>query len=263
VRLAPRAGALVWRARWLVAPEGADGEIAKIGNIDVASLDATALAPPVGEVSVILLRPDFGDRDADLIGPALSPAERSRLADIQHPRARAEFLAGRRLARTILGALCGCEPAAVPIVEGPRGALMLGQEYAKSWHFNLSHTDGLVALAVASSEVGVDVEWRQRPGRTVELADRYFSGPEIAALRDLEAGLQRDRFFDLWTLKEAYIKARGLGLAIPLGAFAFSDLGGAIAITVSPEVSDGPDEAWRFGLADLGEAHRVAVALRT
>jgi 4'-phosphopantetheinyl transferase len=218
--------------------------------------------PPRGEVAVWLLEPDFGDRDFVNIGDSLSAAERERLAGIQHPRARAEFLAGRRLIRTVLGALCDLAPENVSLVESARGALFLGCEYDKVWKFNLSHTEGLVALAVAHSEVGIDVEWLARPGRTVELADRYFAPTEIEALRALPAPLQRPRFFDLWTLKESYIKARGLGLQIPLRDFAFRDLETEIRIEVDPNTADSPDDRWRFALVDLGTSHRMALALR-
>ncbi len=219
--------------------------------------------PTRGEVAVWLLEPDFGERDFVNIGKSLSGPERERLAGIQHPRARAEFLAGRRLIRTVLGALCDLSPEKVSLVESARGALSLGGEYDKNWKFNLSHTEGLVALAVAHSEVGIDVEWLDRPGRTVELADRYFAPAETAALRALPSSLQRPRFFDLWTLKESYIKARGLGLQIPLRAFAFRDLETEIHIEVDADTADSLDERWRFALVDLGSSHRMALALRT
>ena len=69
--------------------------------------------------------------------------------------------------------------------------------------------------------MGVDVEDTERSGETVEIADQFFSPLEAAALRALPADRQRARFFDYWTLKEAYIKARGMGLAIPLEQFSF------------------------------------------
>ena len=88
--------------------------------------------------------------------------------------------------------------------------------------FNLSHTRGLALCGVVlDREIGVDVEDRQRTGQTVDIADRFFSPSEIRALRQLPPEHQRDRFFDYWTLKESYMKARGIGLALGLANFSF------------------------------------------
>jgi 4'-phosphopantetheinyl transferase len=234
-------------------------------EVSVAWFDPERVAPPDGpEVRVWLSVPDVGgDRDAAVVEPWLSEAERARRARILHPRALAEFLAGRRLLRTLLAPLVGVAPAALRLVENRYGALSLDPaHHDPSWHFNLTHTDGLLALALARHPVGVDVEWTTRPGRTVELAERYFAKGEVSALCTLPSAAQRDRFFDLWTLKEAYIKARGMGLAIPLGDFAFTLSERSIAIAVAPSVADAPDAAWRFRLFQVGPFHRLAVALR-
>jgi len=80
----------------------------------------------------------------------------------------------------------------------------------------------MVACLIApSQESGIDVENVERPGETIEVADRYFSCFESAALRALPVEAQHRRFFEYWTLKEAYIKARGLGLSLPLEQFSF------------------------------------------
>ncbi|MGE7955629.1 4'-phosphopantetheinyl transferase family protein [Pseudomonas sp. NPDC089530] len=87
--------------------------------------------------------------------------------------------------------------------------------------FNLSHTEGLVALALTlESSVGIDVEPRQRLA-DLDLAERFFSASEVRYLSSLPAADQGALFMTLWTLKEAYIKARGQGLSIPLDSFSF------------------------------------------
>lgn len=229
------------------------------GTLDVEFrwFDGTDLTPGDASVTVWLVVPD-AERDASIVAPWLSEAERTRRDGILHPRAFAEFLAGRRLLRTIMGALANVPPADVQLVENAHGAISLSQSCG--WQFNLSHTEGLLAFAVSRDRVGVDVEWITRPGRTVELADRYFAASEIAALRALPEASQRDRFFALWTLKEAYIKARGMGLAIPLRDFAYT-LDEGIRIAVEPQTRDVPDDHWRFHLTDIGDRHRLAVAL--
>lgn len=214
------------------------------------------------DAHVFLHVPDVGgDRDAAIVAPWLSVSERARRDGIVHPRALAEFLAGRHMLRSLMAPLVGARPESVAIVESERGALALDpRAHGVTWRFNITHTDGLVALAIARAPIGVDVEWLARPGRTVELAERYFAPTEVAALFALPEARRRDRFFDLWTLKEAYIKARGLGLAIPLDSFAFTLERDAIAIAITAEANDVPGAHWRFHLTDVGTSHRLAVA---
>jgi hypothetical protein len=118
--------------------------------------------------------------------------------------------------------------------------------------FNISHTDGLIACAVTiGREVGVDVETR-RPSLLHDVAGRHFAPREVSDLRSLPE-LEQDRvFFDYWTLKEAYIKARGFGLALPLGDFAFKlNPPDAPASLVRAGLEDDPgDVAVPAGLAD-------------
>src|SRR4029078_6585429 len=111
-------------------------------------------------------------------------------------------------------------------------------------------------------DVGVDVEDRTRKGETVQIADRFFSPVEVAALRALPEERQRERFFDYWTLKEAYIKARGMGLAIPLDQFSFllePDM--PIRIAFDPRLADDP-LAWQFEQFALGGSHQTSAAVR-
>jgi 4'-phosphopantetheinyl transferase len=118
---------------------------------------------------------------------------------------------------------------------------------AAALDFNLSHSKDAVVVAVAAQEgVGVDIESLSRRRSPVHLADRYFAPAEKAALQGLPLPDRHARFFEHWTLKEAYIKARGLGLAIPLDRFGF-DLSqpAGIALDIDPGLND--DAArWAF-----------------
>lgn len=132
-----------------------------------------------------------------------------------------------------------------------------------SIEFNISHARGLIVIAVTQrGELGVDIEFTGRMCRTQALANRYFSALEIAALQGLSDDAQRERFFDLWTLKEAYIKACGMGLAIPLRSFSFEFAGDAISIAFAPERCDDP-EAWQFWQMQASPEHRLAIALKS
>ncbi len=194
----------------------------------------------------------------------LSTDETDRLAAMQHPRARSEFLTGRWLVRGLVGALLDLHPREVPLRVEPHGALSVDGH--PTLGINLSHTAGLVAVALARDhQVGVDVEWTDRPGRTVELAHRWFAPTELAALLALPDGLpRRQRFFELWTLKEGYIKARGLGLRVPLGSFAFDLEGAGIRLHTSLEAGDDPVRTgdWRAATVRVGPAHRLGLVWR-
>jgi len=129
--------------------------------------------------------------------------------------------------------------------------------------FNLSHTPGLVACAVTvGREVGVDVEHIGRQLVHDNIPERFFSAREVAALRARPDAEQRVVFFDYWTLKESYIKARGLGLALPLGQFSFICAPGhAPTIEFAPELHDDP-ASWQFAQFWPTAEHRMAVAVR-
>jgi 4'-phosphopantetheinyl transferase len=110
--------------------------------------------------------------------------------------------------------------------------------------------------------VGIDVEYTLRTVETLALADRYFAPSEAAVLRSLPPLTRNEAFFDYWTLKEAYAKARGMGMSLPFHAFAFDlSVEQPPRISFSPELADDPDD-WRFRLWSPTSHHRLAVAVR-
>jgi 4'-phosphopantetheinyl transferase len=127
-------------------------------------------------------------------------------------------------------------------------------------HFSLSHADGCVACVVSGHEaVGVDVETVSRRVAPLSTALRFFAPEEVETLRGLPEPAAIERFFDYWTLKEAYLKARGFGLNLPLDAFAMQVSHEAIEISFKPDIADDP-HAWRFSLCSPSPSHRLAIA---
>jgi len=143
-----------------------------------------------------------------------------------------------------------------PFVSLPRTARGSG--------FNLSHTEGVVACATcASRHVGIDVERVRAKGSPMEVARHAFAKREVTYLESLEATVQREEFYKLWTLKEAYIKARGRGLSIPLSSVAF-ELGehALTSVRFAPELGDDPNR-WQFFLPAHGNpGWQMAAAVR-
>ena len=113
--------------------------------------------------------------------------------------------------------------------------------------FNISHTNSLIVLGVTKSRaLGLDVENVCARKVSIDIADQFFSPNEIAALAVVPPSRQQDRFFEYWTFKEAYIKARGMGLSIPLDKFSFQYPDeGAVQISIHPELADDA-ERWQF-----------------
>lgn len=193
----------------------------------------------------------------------MTPEESARHRRFMFERNRNEFLLTRALARTVLSRYADVPPRDWRFAAGSHGKPDISSPSVPWLRFNLSNTEGLVACAVARDlELGVDVENIERSGETVDIADRFFAPLEVAELRSLPAHAQRDRFFDYWTLKESYIKARGLGLSIPLDQFAFL-LGnpGPIRIQIDPRLED-DGESWQFTQLAPTPHHKVAVGVR-
>lgn len=195
----------------------------------------------------------------------LAPEERQRYDRFIFPEKKHEFLVTRVLGRRLLAEYLGApfRPEALAFDLGPHGRPELRDPGRQRLRFNLSNTRGLVGLVVATDrDVGLDVEDMARRTDAISVADRFFSAHEVEELKRLPPALHRQRFFELWTLKEAYIKARGLGLAIPLGSFSFT-LAPSAAPTVEFDSSIEDDAAtWWFAQSFPTTDHAMAVAVR-
>jgi 4'-phosphopantetheinyl transferase len=194
----------------------------------------------------------------------LCPEEQTRHLRYRIERVRHEFLVTRALVRTVLSRYTGVDPAQWRFTTNAYGKPdAASPPLAEPLRFNLSHTRGMIVCAVTRlEEIGVDVENLDRQATGPNLARRYFSALEVTDLLKLPPERQQEVFFDYWTLKEAYIKARGKGLAIPLDQFSF-DLSSrdSVGISFSPQLRDDPS-TWRFAQFSPTSEHRVALAVR-
>jgi 4'-phosphopantetheinyl transferase len=190
----------------------------------------------------------------------LSDEERARFDRFHFARDARDYAAAHALLRQTLSNGGHQMPGAWRFEKAPSGKPRLIGDSAVGRSFSLSHTRGMVACAVTSgAEVGVDVECVDRETDADGIAARFFAPAEAAQLLKLDAGARRDRFFDLWVLKEALVKALGRGMAVSLGTLAFTvGAGGDIRL-------DAPDldaDAWQFALFAPSPRHRLAVAVQ-
>lgn len=174
------------------------------------------LAPD--EVHVWCIALDQNPALVEQFHATLASDEQERAAKFYFPKDRQHFIVARGLLRLILGRYLNQAPAQLRFVYNAYGKPSL--ETTPSIHFNLSHSKGLALLGVSSDrELGIDLEYIRTDFPFEQVAKSVFSVSEQAILRSLPDALKPEAFFNAWTRKEAYIKALGQGLSIPLDQF--------------------------------------------
>jgi 4'-phosphopantetheinyl transferase len=153
----------------------------------------------------------------------LNAQERKRAERFLVPHARDRFVVARGILRELLGAYLGLDAAKVRLGYGPQGKPFLSPEHNSRICFSVSHSHEMGLFVFASGqEVGVDIEQVKTNFRGMEIATHFFSEEETAGLAKLPPKLAEEAFFGCWTRKEAYVKARGHGLSVPLRSFTVS-----------------------------------------
>ncbi|WP_281560642.1 4'-phosphopantetheinyl transferase superfamily protein [Thalassomonas sp. RHCl1] len=197
------------------------------------------------------------DQDPGSLPQVLDKYERARAAACQLDHHRRQFMVSHIATRLILASYCATDAAELVFEHNAYGKPFLADH--KPLLFSLSHTDEMALCAVSNGEaLGVDIE-KIRPIAGTEMAERFFSPTEHQLFSRLPPGQQQAAFFSCWTRKEAYIKAKGFGLALPLERF---------SVTVSPDLpaallnSDfSAEDAARFRLMDIEVACGYKAAL--
>lgn len=193
----------------------------------------------------------------------LSQAERDRLQRFLLERDRRQFLLAHGMVRA---ALSRRVPAVSPaewafVSDHYNRPFVATPQTSEALYFSLSHTTGCVACTISPDKrIGVDVEATDRDCSHLGIAELNFSSAENAALRELPPAKQPDRFFDYWTLKEAYLKAHGTGFHRPLDDFSIVfEPERPIRISFHPGSDDVP-QRWWFTQASPSPRHRLAIA---
>lgn len=188
----------------------------------------------------------------------LSETERAQHHRFIPQKKRHEYMVARVLVRTVLGRALGVAPEVLQFTANEWGRPAVWPP--APLHFNVSHTDGLLVCMVSGNpDIGVDTEQLARAPDLLALANTVFAPQELQDLAALPDSEQGYRAVVLWTLKESYIKARGMGLALPLDGFAFRfDADGRVRLEVSPALED-DGSRWQFHTRLLGE-HFISIA---
>jgi 4'-phosphopantetheinyl transferase len=187
--------------------------------------------------------------------------EQARARRFYFERDREHFIVARGVLRAILGCYLNRPPECVAFRHGTHGKpAIAGDTDLHGIRFNVSHSHGLALYAITRGrKVGIDLERIRSDLAAMEIAERFFSRREITTLQALPTEAQRQAFFECWTRKEAYIKARGEGLSLPLDQFDVSLASGEpVAVLGTPR---DPSEAFRWSLRDLPVAPDYAAAL--
>ena len=193
----------------------------------------------------------------------LSSDERERALRFHFPLHRRRFAASRGLLRIVLGAYLDTDPKTLCFRYSDKGKPALGGMHATSpLRFNLSHSENVVLLAVTlGREIGVDVEY-MRPDLELEsIAHRFFSAAECESFDTIPLAQKRVAFFNCWTRKEAFVKAKGDGLSLPLDQFDVSLAAGAPAEILATRPDAGEKECWSMGPLDAGPDYAAALVV--
>lgn len=154
----------------------------------------------------------------------LADDETERAGRFIYERDRDRFIAAHGILRELLGRYISCAPQIIKFEYGPHGkpaVAGIGSQPAISFNLSHSHMLGLIVVA-REREVGIDVELLRPDFGGEKIGNRYFSAKEMDELSSLPGELRTEGFFLCWTRKEAYVKARGDGLHLPLHSFSVS-----------------------------------------
>lgn len=179
----------------------------------------------------------------------LNDAEKQQEPRFYFARDRRRYLVTRALVRTVLSRYIPIHPRDWTFSTNAYGRPDIANELPEDARlsFNISHTHSLIVLGVTRGRaLGVDVENFHEREALLDIADRFFAPQEVEVLTAMPPHQQQYRFFEYWTFKESYIKARGMGLSLPLDKFSFHYRDDhAVEIAIHPDLADDATR-WQF-----------------
>jgi 4'-phosphopantetheinyl transferase len=220
------------------------------------------LALPPGEIHVWRVPLDPPAWRVEQLGRLLAADEWERANRFRFDQHRRQYVVGRGALRSLLGAYLAVSPERIRFTYGPRGKPFLGDPAAPDFQFNLTNSSEMALVGfVRGPEIGVDLEFMKPMPDLEQIAERFFSVPERDALRELPAEKKPEGFFNCWTRKEAYLKAVGEGLAVPLDSFDVTLAPGAPARMLAIEGDAERATRWFYHHLRPAEDYIGAVAI--
>ena len=197
------------------------------------------------------------------LSAVVSEDERSKARRYKFEDNRTEYLLARGLLRRLLGNYLEEDPASLRFAYNPYGKpALVNQAGQNRLTFNVSHSHGIVLYVFSRGrELGIDLEMIRPEAASEGVAERFFSAKEVTTLRALPEHAQPIGFFNCWTRKEAYIKARGEGLSIPLNQFDVSLVPGEPAALLESRVDPTDVNRWTLQSLHMGSQYIAALAV--
>jgi len=192
----------------------------------------------------------------------LSPDEQARANRFHFDKDRRHFIVARACLRKLLGQYLGIKPAELRFAYGDYGKPHLALDQPAIMKFNLAHAGGLAVYAFTRlGEIGVDLERIKPEFGGDDIARRFFSPAEVDSFDRLPADARALAFFNCWTRKEAFIKAKGLGLSLPLDQFDVTLAPDQEASLLRTRWDEGEAARWSLRALEIGVGYVGAVAL--
>ena len=194
----------------------------------------------------------------------LCAEERERFHRFHFERDRQSYLLAHGLLRLALSQYRSVHPRDWTFEPDINGKPFLASPSSQPLKFNLTHSRGIVACAISERmDVGIDAEHMGRTSSHMDIAKAVFAPAELALLEQTPETGRAELFFSYWTLKEAYVKARGLGFSIPLHRFAFFvDISRPPRIEFHQDIDDDPAD-WQFRLYRTDQDRLLSVAVHS
>lgn len=192
----------------------------------------------------------------------LSDEESHRVDRFYFDKDRYDYLVSHAMMRLILSKYAPIAPQDWTFEKNTHGKPYISERHSldTDLQFNLSHTEGKTVFAITTlNSLGIDIEAKNRTSHYLNLANHFFSSTEAKDLQTANEKVQKERFFDYWTLKEAFIKAVGKGLSIPLDSFSFELLTSQRIKLSMQDKAEFPPNHWQFWSLDYRETYTIAL----
>jgi len=221
------------------------------------------IAPPLlpHQVHIWKVNLDISQKKVDTYFKTLSVDEQDRANRFRFEHLRRRYVAGRGVLRVILGNYLDIRPKDLVFGYNAQGKPFLANQVSS--FFNMSNGEDWALIAIGDyAEMGVDIELVDPKVEFEIIAPRFFSAREASAVMGLPSEERADVFFNCWTRKEAFIKAKGGGLSIPLDQFEVTLLPDEVPALLEIKWSEGEASEWTMRSFDVGKRFRGALAVR-